>query len=321
MTATTTTKTPRTHRVAKGSTAAAHAALPADTSTQLKQDALAVANKVEDVVHGTAFFDIMDTLDTVLVHPLMKARVLSSMAWSMDASIINVARNVFWDTHKEASVNGHIDDFANFINTMADMQANENYVEDLGFELGAGRLQQLSLMLKLSVDWHDKAEQAAVAAGVKYTPKGFEELMASEKVQVLDTLSKAKLDALIEATFEGEEHTPEEIEQAKKMLTAQQQERLQQMHASRQAVAPAVLRIISYGAYRECDATDFWQLPVDAQARMVTAAIRSIQRTMTDLAGYKAITVIEYVGLIKESKAAERALNDVLKTPRFANAG
>lgn len=318
----TTAKTPRTHRVAKGSTAAAHAA-PAVVQAELPTNAavLAVAPAVDEVIHGTAFYDLFDSLDEVLVHPMMKARVLSSMAWMLDTSIINTARSVFWDTQASAAEAGHIDNFNDFINAMANMRTNENYVEDLGFELGAGRLQQLSLMLKLSQTWHDKAEQSAVVAGIKYTPKSFEVLITSEKVQTVDVLTKSKLDALIDATFDGEEHTPEEVAAAKAMLLKQQQERMTLMHASKQAVAPAVLRIIAYGGYRDCDLSEFWQLTIESQVRLITAAVRGIDRTMTDLSAYKSITVIEYVGMIKEAKVAQRVLNEVLRSPRYANAG
>ena len=278
----------------------------------------AAKNAATTITHGTAYFDLLHTLDEVLVHSLLRARVLSSMAWALDTAAINAARSVFWDTHKEAAEAGHIDNFAEFLNKMSEMRANENYVEDLGFELGAGKLQSLTLMLKLSQKWHDTAADAAAGAGIKYTPKSFEVLMASEKVQQVDAPTTAKLNALIDMTFEGEEHTAEEIEQARKLVAAQQSERMAAMHASRQMISPAVQRIIAYADYRDSsDATEFWQLPTDTQARLVSNAISTIDRTLTDLAGYRSITAIEYISLIKEAKGAKARLNDVLKSSKF----
>lgn len=287
------------------------------------------------ITHGVAYFDLLTTLDEVLVHALFRARVLSSMAWALDTAAINAARSIFWDTHKESVENGHIDNFADFLNKMSEMRANENYVEDLGFELGAGRLQSLSLMLKLSQRWHDSAEQAAVGAGIKYTPKTFEQLLASEKAQKVDNLTLTKLNALVDATFEGEDSTPEEIEQARKMVAHQQAERMAAMHASRQLISPAVLRIIAYAEHRDYFVdykgdptaaevaqdmnadTEFWQLPIDLQARLVNNAVSAVDRTVTDLAAYKSITAIEYIGLIKEAKGAKNRLNEVLRSGKF----
>lgn len=313
----------RTHTVAPG------------TMAQALTNAGITEDTVPAITHGTAYFDLLTTLDDVLVHALFRARVLSSMAWALDTAAINTARSIFWDTHAESTQAGHIDNFADFLNKMSEMRANENYVEDLGFELGAGKLQSLTLMLKLSQKWHDAAQGAAVGAGIKYTPKSFELLLASEKAQQVDALTIAKLNALVDATFDGEDSTPEEIEQAKKLVAAQQSERLAAMHASRQMISPAVLRIIAYAEHRDYFVdykgdptaaevardmnadTEFWQLPVDAQARLINNAISTIDRTVTDLAGYRSITAIEYIGLIKEAKGAKARLNDVLKSSKF----
>lgn len=292
--------------------------VPAGTMAQALVAAGVTPETASTTTHGVAYFDLLTTLDEVLFHALFRARVLSSMAWAFDTAAINVARSIFWDTHKESTESGHIDNFADFLNKMSEMRANENYIEDLGFELGAGRLQSLTLLLKLSQKWHDTAQSAAMGAGIKYTPKTFEMLLASEKAQQVDALTIAKLDALIEATFEGEDHTPDEIADAKKLVAAQQNERMAAMHASRQMISPAVLRIIAYADYRDSnDATEFWQLPIELQARLVGNAISSIDRTVTDLASYKSITAIEYIGLIKEAKGAKTRLNDVLRSGKF----
>lgn len=291
--------------------------VPAGTMAQALTNAGIAPESTSTTTHGTAYFDLMDTLNDVLVHALFRARVLSSMAWAFDTAAINTARSVFWDTHQESTQAGHIDNFANFLNKMSEMRANENYVEDLGFELGAGKLQSLSLLIKLARSWHDAAQGAAVAANVKYAPKTVEQLLASEKPQQVDALTIAKLDALVDATFDGEDHTPEEVEEAKKLIAAQQNERMAAMHASRQMITPAVLRIMAYADYHDTDATEFWQLPIELQARLINNAISSIDRTITDLASYRSITSIEYIGLIKEAKGAKARLNEVLKSSKF----
>lgn len=348
-----TTKTPRTHRVPKGTMQAAlltagvttpavphsleeaerlNASLPikdqwvsykGEFMSRTSMEAMANAaaadeGKEKTITHGVSYFDLSNTLQEVLVHELLKARVLSSMAWSIDTAAINVARNVFWDAHAEATSSGSIDDFNNFVNKMADMRANENYVEDLGFELNAGPLKSLALMLKLSQSWHDAATGAAAAAGIRYTPKTFELLLATEKPQAVRADTVAKLHAAVDAMYEDEDADPAEIADAKAKMVEMQRIRSIDQHDSRQRITPAVLKIIDYAGYHGTGEDQFWQLPIDMQARLIGQASSAIDRSLSDLASYSKISQMEYIGIIKEAKAAMRRLNETVKSGKFA---
>lgn len=274
----------------------------------------------EATSHGVTYFDLMESLSTKLVHPMLRARVMASNAWTLDSSIISTARSIFFDVYKDETEAGHIDNFADFLSKMSELRAGEDFAEGLGYELGAGRMKSLGTMMRVSTEWHDMARAAAANAKIKYDPKSFELLMASEKVQVVDVLTREKLAALIEVEYEDDENsTPEEAEQAKDMLIAQQTARNIQMHASRQMVAPAVLRIIEHVNLKHtAEDCNFWQLPLDMQIRLIGAARRTVDRTLTDLSTYRGISTLDYIGMIREAKAMKKELDTVLATGKFA---
>lgn len=304
-----------------------------------RTDAIAEITARQIAQRGTAYYDLIPELKDLLTTPMLRARVLSSMAWTLDVNIINTARSVFYDTYKDVTETQSIDGMSDFISAMSEMRANENYMEDLGFELNTGRLQSLTMMLHLSREWHDAAESAAVDANMKYSAKTFAELLASEKPQQVDTLSRTKIRALVRAMVLGDEEAefvdqceadnvldqPRYLEllaqltEAETLMIKKQEEDYRQMFEQRQKVSPAVERIIQYGSYRDCDDANFWQLAVDTQYRLIQSASRTVQRVMQDLASYKSIPMVEYLVIIKESKAAIKALNEVLASPKFKN--
>jgi hypothetical protein len=289
-------------------------------SITTREQASATLTAREAAGHGTSYFDLIEVLNDKLTQPMLRARVLSSMAWMLDMNVINTGRSLFYDVHKEATESGTIDNFADFLSKMCELQAGEAFAEGLGYELNTGRLASLSLMLRLRQTWHDKAESAAANARIKYEPKSFEVLMASEKVQTVDTLTREKLSALVDATYEGENASTEEIAQAQALLLNQQAARNVQIHESRQLVAPAILRIIDNADFhgKAIESAEFWQLALDTQIRLIGAARRAVERTLSDLASYKTITTLEYVGMIKECKAMTRELDAVLTTGKYA---
>jgi hypothetical protein len=350
----TTTKKPRTHRVPKGTMAAAlvtaGVAAPAtphslaeaeqlnltlpikeqwvsyrgefmsrESMEAMANAALAESKAETTITQGVSYFDLIETLQSLLAHEMLKARVLSSMAWGLDTAAINVARNVFWTAHAEATETGSIDDFNNFVNKFKEMRANENYVEDLGFELNSGPIQSLALMVKLSQGWHDAAMGAAANAGMRYTPKTFEVLLNTEKPQAVKADTIVKLNMIVDSMYEDDaDADPKEIQDAKDRLAEMQRMRAIDQHDSRQRITPAVLRVIDYATYHGSSADSFWQLPIDLQARLINQAISAIERSITDLAGYSKITAVEYIGIIKEAKAAIKQLNETVKHGKFA---
>lgn len=284
-----------------------------------RKDAQAEHAKSE-VIHGTNFLDLHDIADETLVYPLMKAKVTASMAWMMDTSIVTTARRVFWDTQADGVEGGHIDNFADFLNAIADLQTNENYVEQLGFELNTGRLQSLKIMLQLSAKWHDRARAAAIQNGQTYEPKSFETLLLSEKPAPVKADSIEKMTALAEALAD-EGDTAEDKERLVQMLIKKATNRAIEMHDSHKLIIPAVLKIISIAGYSNAgeESAEFWQLPADAQFRFINSMDASIKRTLEDISTYRKVTMIEYAGAIKEAKAACARLKTIAQSEKFAN--
>jgi hypothetical protein len=299
--------------------------LPAGTLTQALTSAGIPPNAQVDTQaqpetnHGVAFFDIQEMLATDLPHPLMHARTLSSMAWSIDTTILNVARGLFFKAHKESMETNHVDNFNDFISLMSEMRANENYVEDLGFALESSSVQELCTLLSLSQRWHELADDSCRNAKIKYSPKSFEELLKAERPQAIDQLTERKIKALVALTMEGSGSTADELTEFETMVMNQRRAQFESMHETRQKIIPAVLRLIDYAKYHSHgDSTEFWQLSLESQVRLISSTRKTIDRVLTDLSSYRSITELEFIGMIREAKAVAKQLDNVLNTGKFA---
>lgn len=276
-----------------------------------------IENTTAPVAQSTyAHYDVMDTIENV-THPMLRAMVLGSMEWSVSAAIINLARDTFYrlrdaQQHTETT----IDDFNEFINTVAELKANEQYNQTLGFEENGGAMQQLALLVGIKHHWYDLAEIAHGSAKMRFAPRTYEELIASEKVRSVDDEMKTNLEALAAFASRGD---AKRAEVAKEQLLKQQQFKFASQHASRQLVAPAVVNIINMAEYRNAGAQpEFWQLPVEMQERLITSTRKAIERTLETLATWRGITAVEYAtAILPDAFAAIDELDTVLKAPKF----
>lgn len=269
------------HTLPQGTMAAALSAALHDS--HVHADTAAPQHEVQST---HAFFDPIDVIEEIQ-HLTLRSLILSSMAWSADTMLINKARDVFYAARKTymESESPTINDFNEFINAVRELQANEQYAEELGFEQNSGALQSIAQLIGIRQHWHDRAEIAAVAAKTKYAPKTLSELIATERVRTVDGEVASNMEALAEFSARGK---PERIPQIKQHLIAEQNARYAAQHKDRQLVAPAVLNIISMGEYRNAgDTHDFWQLAVDDQVRLITQTKAAVERSIMTLATWR----------------------------------
>lgn len=266
-----------------------------------------------------AFYDPLDTIDNI-PHLTLKAMVLGSMAWAIDALCINKAREVFYDARKSVvesrGEQTTIDDFNEFINSVAELKAGEQYSVDQGFEQNAGKLQALALLTGLRHTWHDQAEEAHAAAKMKYAPKTLGELIASEKVRTVDGEMAVNLELLATHAARGK---AERVPLMKEALVKEQQHRFAQQHKDRLHVAPAVLNIISMGEYRNAgEEPSFHQLALEDQIRLITASKQACERSVATLATWRLPAGDYGLHVLPEGYAAIDLFDEVLNSTKFA---
>lgn len=279
------------------------------------------ASQIETRPQSTyAHYDVLDTVENNIKHPLLKAMVLGSMEWAINMICISSARGAFYraralDVDNSVQSDTAIDELNNFVNTIAELKANEQYNTDLGFEENAGDMQQLALLLPLRQRWYDIADTAHGAAKMAFKSKSFEELLASEKVRTLDVDSALKIGAMTDMLCKGDAAKAKRVTD---LMLAQQQSKLAQSHQTNKLIAPAVLSIIRMAEYRNEEAPEFWQLSIDTQKRLINNTRASIERTIATLATWRSVSQFEYASsVLLDGFAAIDELDAVLASPKF----
>lgn len=264
------------------------------------------------------YFDVQDTIESIL-HPMLRAMVLGSMAWSIDIACINKARDTFYAARKITTDNGEsttIDKFNEYINSVAELAANEQYSEELGFEQNAGALQELAIMSGLRTKWHDISDTAYAAAKMKNETKTIEELIASERVRTVDGDTSANLEALAAFACRGK---ADRLPLVTAQLIKEQNARYAQQHKDRQLVAPAVINIINMANYRVAgeDNQQFYQLALETQRRLIISIRAAVIRSMNTLATWR-LPAGEYAtSVLPDGYDVVDALDVVLNSPKF----
>jgi hypothetical protein len=249
---------------------------------------------------------------------MLKAMVLGSMAWSIDVACINKARGVFYDARKSMAEGADttIDKLNEYINSVAELKANEQYSEELGFEQNAGALQELAIMTSLRTQWHDIATTAYAAAKMKNETKTLEQLIKDERVRTVDGELATNLEANATFACRGrEQHIPA----ITKQLIAEQNARFAQQHKDRQLVAPAVINIMHMAEYRNAgdDTCAFHQLTLETQKRLITSTRAAAMRSMNTLATWR-LPAGEYAtGVLPDGYDVIDTLDAVLASPKF----
>lgn len=289
------------------------------------------------------FYDLIDDLDARLQDGRLKERVLGSMAWMLDNACINAARSVFYKAYDNAVNLGvlevnTIDAFNTMVVGLRELDHDGLHVLEIGFE-DTSPMTQLKYMLLLRPDWHDTAARAAQCTGRDYQPKSFIELLAAEKLAPMDMQSHEKLRATVEAMSDG--CTADEIEVLYKLSVKRQTEMAEARFTHRKAMDAATARILSLAnasaklmmpvnsfTKSQAAATEFTHdlavsfhtLPDSVQMRFIDSAVKTLGRTLDEMATDRRVTTHEHLIAVREVKACTAALRDVLKSPRFTRA-
>ena len=298
------------------------------------------AGTVERVLTGTNFFDPMDTIVDKLERftPLL-SRVSASMAWQLDATIINQARTVLferWDSVGE--LDREIEDpFNNFCQRVGDDLNHPELYQDESAE------RTLALLLGLSPMWHDAAasQHDRDDRRAMYNPKALSQLMIDEKPRFAkgDTISKWQLSAAKSAKKTADAMRANEQAHVKTLADqAKLEERIKlaydtklQMQIERyvnrdrmlavdrvgknKGLIPTLEIIIDTARKHLIENTRFDMLPLDSQRRLTDYAMSTVSRILDDdVAKIGKIGISEFGNISDGADEAIAALDHAYRT-------
>lgn len=259
-----------------------------------RKDALAQIEKRQAESRNT-YIDPIDMIEN-LSNRYLKYKVMGSMAWTLDTACINAARKLFYGMQNVKAES--IDDVNEFINEIAEIEGNESYNVDLGFEENSGTLQILSQLLVLRAQWHDKAETFASPIGMTYAPNTLEELMAKEKVRNIDEDELVNTETFAKLATRKK---PEQYERVLKTMLEARAKSYKKQHDSRKLTAPAVANLFSVAEYRgDHHEVQFHTLANEIQKRLLNGLLSATKRAMDELCNWKSVTRTDYAVLCTE---------------------
>lgn len=274
------------------------------------------------------YYDVLDDVESRLMPGELKSRTLASMAWTMDMMCINTARSLFYDVYRETTEVNSVDAFNTYMSNVSTMNMRGAHTEEIGFE-NADAWDTLIMLMSLRGVWHDAAAKASQRM---YQPTELLEMMANEKQQAVNALDRQKLGLMAEFSADGDEKmTKELIDRMEQMQNA----RYKDSFELRRKLIPAINEIlvrassvvklssgVRFGTADDPqDHAEFHQLPVLTQYRLIGAAVRAIERTLMDLGTNRRITMMEYAAYLRDGGAAIKAINEVLKAPKYSDCG
>lgn len=293
------------------------------TSHQVPQGTLAAALTQAGVVTSNYVqFCLLDFIDDALVASgELKARVFSSLAWMLDTMVVNKARAVFFDTYRESigaeDTTMSIDKWNEFVSRMNEQQAVGEHIAEVGFE-NTSSYDELQTLLNMRKFWHDEAQRVATR---QYQPKSLAELIASEKARATTPESKMKLKMRAQFAAPDDEALQARLLES---LILKNDLTLAQQHELRQKINPAVMRIIEMATQSamikpsyDGEAPPFHELQVQTRISLVTSAISSIERGLSDMSNMRSVTLDDYAIAIREGTSLQKRLQEVLESPSF----
>lgn len=281
------------------------------------QTAVAAALNAAGVHRSAIYYDVLDHIEDLLMPGELKARTLSGMTWSLDMLILNMARSVFFETYEiHMGDNPRTSDSLNeFIEAMRGLAANDK------LNLMDGRdhtnYGTLCILMKMRDAWYDDAQKAATSMR-PVQMLTLDEQLIKEKVQELDPMSRAKMEQMASFAAEGDAEVSKTIMER---LQEAQKLRFQKTFEMNQRIRPALRSILMHAsgyALISDEQMTFYNLPVAAQVRLIEAAIRSIDRAMSDLSTNRKVTLQDFATYLRDGGAAMKALKAVLAEPKFA---
>lgn len=258
------------------------------------------------IVH-TRYTDLMDVIDDKLTNESLRARVLPSLAWMIDSTIITNARIFLFDEFKNSEFVGTSDGLDVFM---------REFVGALDIEHvfgGGGPATTLVQLLGLRNKWHDAAGSALDAVGRVYDPRNWDALINNEKPQSLKPDQRKRQQMLIAAMVEMEGGDKSDIELLSQEMAKRSEMRALSRVELNKRVGPTVIDIIET-ATRHCDhSTQFEHLDKMVRERLFKVSIKFVKNAVGDLAEFN-ISDTEYMEVLMNMKKFIAAVDLILAT-------
>ena len=238
-----------------------------------------------------SYFDPIDFLDENIKSIALKERVLSYMAWKIDMTIINTARQLFWEAYKDAQTNAVIE----FESFLADFRGSINVQENFG----SGKALNLCRLIELRPIFHEYAASAAAHMNRDYKQRELIEMLVLDdtRVQSLDT-AKIKMEA--HECADGDEALELELIEAG---VARATKQLADRKETQVKLRPCVLDTIEAArAVALSEPAMFWELDDELQADFTVAAIAAIKSAKKQLSTTASVTTSDYKEVITDAR-------------------
>lgn len=271
------------------------------TGTMAAAFAAAQVTAVASAISNYNYFDPIDFLDDTIKSPALKERVLSYMAWKIDMTIINAARNLFWEAYKDSQEDTAVD-FEEFI-------VGFRGVVDQSSTFGSGSALTLVKLLAMRSVWHSYAAAAAAHMNRDYKERELAEMIVQDdkRIVALDT-SKIKIAA--------EESSYGDAALAKELFTRDVALALKKEADRRETklkLRPCVLATLDAARACHCESADFWELDLEMQAQFTRAAIAAIESAKKQLSTTSSISTHDYRDIIIDAREVCAQLTEVIE--------
>lgn len=254
-----------------------------------------------------AYFDVMDVIGKFEDEPAAHVAIMRSMAWTIDTTVINAARNVLFELYKEAEIDEGVEDrFSCFCQEVGSVVSSESWYET------DGPVKDLADLLAIRTEWHDITQTACSRDDKDYNPRSLRELLEAEKPRVANVETREKLQQLAERSAKGDE--------VKAKLRLQQMLARDEAQAKDRAISgrkliPALLSIIEAAARHAEHTVRFDQLSVQIQRKLTKAALNIVERAIeTDVARRRDLSTLAYARILDIHDVVVEELSSVLKT-------
>ena len=260
------------------------------------------------------YYDVLDTLAKFDAQPVAFAPIMRSIAWSIDTSCINAARNVLFTLYKDAELEESTDPFGDFCQEVHEVVSAASWYAD---EAGDNPVKDLALLLSIRNQWHDTAQAACASNDRDYSPKSLRELLESEKPRAVGSETKEKLGLLATRMADGDE--AKAALRLKQLVEREEFLAIDRATGNRKLIGTILQIIDSVSRYASED-TRFDQLSVPTQRRLTSGALNAVERAMVDVSKQRSLSTISYMLILDIYEEVTAEINQVLKT-RLADDG
>lgn len=264
------------------------------------------------IVTSPRSFDPIDFVHTRIHNERARVRVLSSLAWTLDVTLIGQVRTLFFDMFKDMQVGGDIDNYNSFLAAMNEREQRETNLVEQGFLEGEG-VYSIRRLLALRSKFHDAVDTAQVNS--RYVMPTIEQLLANEKPQKANALTKEKLRMLADDEYPNDKAEAQALyEEYVKREDLQAIDR----HEAAQSRIPAIAGMCHFiGNTSTVTEAEFSDLPLDTRKRIISGLQGALGRALTDLAADRKVDVLQFAAARRELKAAVVELTELLAAPLF----